>query len=115
MGESKGEKESGGGGALEEEENRNDYIRGIKEKWREVLRSEVEDVEEEWNKLKIALVGVARSVCGVKKIGNGRRKGSEWWNDDLEKMVKRKKDALTGTWVQRKHWIGRSIGRGVGR
>src|SRR6201990_823295 len=79
---------------LEEEENRNDYIRGIKEKWREVLRSEVKDVEEEWNKLKIALVGVARSVCGVKKIGNGRRKGSEWWNEDLENIVKRKKDAF---------------------
>src|ERR1051325_2610796 len=79
---------------LEEEENRNDYIRGIKEKWREVLRSEVGDVEEEWNKLKIALVGVARSVCGVKKIGNGRRKGSEWGNEDLENIVKRKKDAF---------------------
>src|SRR6201990_1979414 len=79
---------------LEEEENKDDYKRGIREKWREVLRSEVEDVEEEWNKLKIALMEVARSVCGVKKIGNGRRKGSKWWNEDLENMVKRKKDAF---------------------
>ena len=51
-------------------------------------------MEEEWSKLKGALGEVARRVCGVKKIGNGRRKGSEWWNDELKNMVKRKKEAF---------------------
>ena len=57
------------------------------------MGSEVEGVEEEWSKLKGALVEVARRVCGVKKLGNGRRKGSEWWNEEMENMIKRKKEA----------------------
>src|ERR1700755_3177614 len=81
------------GERLEDEEKRSEYTRGIREKWEEVGGSEGEGGEKEWSKLKGALVEVARRVCGVKKLGNGRRKGSEWWNEEMENMIKRKKEA----------------------
>ena len=37
-----------------------------------------------------ALEGGAE-VCGYCKIGIGMRKGSEWWNDSMKKVVEEKK------------------------
>src|SRR5678816_4136671 len=41
----------------------------------------------------------ARGVCGVKRVGVSRRKGSEWWSEEVKEVVKRKKEAYV-------KWLG---------
>lgn len=40
-------------------------------------------MEEKLNKLNGILVEVVGRVSGMKEIRNGRRKVSEWWNEEL--------------------------------
>lgn len=51
-------------------------------------------MEKECSTLKKALAEVEIRVCKVKKIGNGRRKLSECYNEELENRIKRKNDAF---------------------
>ena len=39
-------------------------------------------------------------VCGYCKVGMGMRKGSEWWNDSMKKLVEEKKK-LFEEWLQK--------------
>ena len=49
------------------------------------------DVEEEWDKFKAGVIESANIVCGVRKVGEKRRRGSEWWNDECRKVVEEKR------------------------
>ena len=73
--------------------------------YEEKIRSggeKVEGVEEELGDLKrMALEGGAE-VCGYCKIGIGMRKGSEWQNDSMKKVVEEKKK-LFEEWLQRQN------------
>ncbi|KAK7913713.1 hypothetical protein WMY93_013924 [Mugilogobius chulae] len=61
---------------------------------REVLR-------EEWQQFKSAVVGCAEGVCGVRRVGGGVRKVSEWWCEDVRLAVTEKRRAYE-VWLQRK-------------
>jgi len=63
---------------------------------------EIESVEEEWSKFKNGVVESAREICGVRKVGGKRRKGSEWWNDVVREAVGRKRRAYEG-WLNCKN------------
>ena len=53
------------------------------------------DVEEEWMAFKNAVIRSASSACGMKRLSKrGIRKGSEWWNADVECLVKYKCDVF---------------------
>ena len=56
-------------------------------------------VEEEWESLKIALKENALDVCGMRRVGGGVRKGSEWWNEEVKAAVLEKKRAFE-VWLQ---------------
>ena len=52
-------------------------------------------VEEEWRMLKEAILEVGEEVCGTRKIREGkRRKGSEWWSEEIRKVVGKKKECF---------------------
>ena len=40
-------------------------------------------------------------VCGMRHVGGQRRKGSEWWNVEVDKAVAEKRSAFE-EWLQRR-------------
>ena len=30
--------------------------------------------------------------CGVRRLGEGRKNGSEWWNDKIRKLIQKKRE-----------------------
>ena len=43
-------------------------------------------------------------VCGTRRVGGQRRKGSEWWNEEVGRAVAEKRRAFE-EWLQRKHRV----------
>ena len=59
----------------------------------EVCRGgEVESVEE-WEKFRDMVMKCTNEVCGMRRVGEQRRKGSEWWNE-LGRAVAEKRRAF---------------------
>ena len=81
-----------------------DKVREYQEKlaveWSEVKEQAIDGVEEEWRKFKEGVLGCAQEVCGVRRVGGARRKGSEWWNEEIREAVQVKKLAYE-KWLQR--------------
>ena len=86
---------------LEKEEKIVEYQEKIERKWNEVKDQEEVGVEEEWQRFRSTVVGCAEEVCGMRRVGGGIRKGSEWWCDEVRIAVEEKKKAH-GIWLQRK-------------
>lgn len=77
-----------------------EFENGIRAEWMVHKEREHGDVEEEWEVFKNAVVSCASRVCGMKRLSNrGIRKGSEWWNDEVARLVKGKKD-MYKRWLQ---------------
>ena len=78
---------------LENEEYATEYERILTEKWVIMKEKEKGGAQEEWETFKETMLMTAREVCGVKKVGRkSKRKGSEWWNEELDIIIKRKKE-----------------------
>ena len=77
-----------------------EYEKCMKEKWEEVRGTVVDDVEKEWEKMKVAMKEIIQELCGMKRVGRGRR-GTGWWNDDLENMCKEKRKK-SENWLESK-------------
>jgi len=75
---------------LREEMYKNEYVEGIQRNSGDV-NTDVE-VEQLWTQVKSKIVGCAREVCGCSKTGR-RKKGSEWWSDEVKKGIEKKEDA----------------------
>ena len=41
----------------------------------------MESAENEWEKFRDIVMECITDVCGMRRIGRQRRKGSEWWNE----------------------------------
>ncbi|KAK7907805.1 hypothetical protein WMY93_016417 [Mugilogobius chulae] len=78
-----------------------EYQGKISGRWNEVKDQMVVGVEEEWQQFKSAVVGCAEEVCGMRRVGGGVRKGSEWWCEDVRLAVTEKRRAYE-VWQQRK-------------
>ena len=72
-------------------------LRGIYEVWR---RGEVESVEE-WEKFRDMAMECTNDVYGMRRVGGKRRKGSEWWNEEVGRAVAEKRRAFK-EWLQRR-------------
>ena len=85
---------------LEKEEKMREYQERVKEKWNAVRESEWRGVEEEWESLKEAVNESAAEVCGKRRVREqGIRKGSEWWNDRVKKVLREKRQ-MYERWLQ---------------
>ena len=77
-----------------------EYKNKLWNEWRQVRIKEMGGVEEEWAVFKEKILKCAMNVCGVRKVGGNRRKGSEWWNEEVEAAVLEKRRAYE-EWLQR--------------
>ena len=88
----------GGGNVLKVSELNNsvkeracqESLRGKYEVWRS---GEVDSVEE-WEKFRDMVIECTNDVCGTRRVGGQRRKGSEWWNEEVGRAVAEKRRAF---------------------
>ena len=73
-------------------------LHGKCEVWR---GRDVESVDKEWEKFRDKVMECTNDVCGMRRVGGQRRKGSEWWNDKVGKEVAENRRAFE-EWLQRK-------------
>ena len=79
-----------------------EFESGLKEEWLVHKERVVGSVEEEWMAFKNAVTRCASGACGMKRLSKrGIRKGSEWWNEEVESLVRYKKD-MYKRWLQNK-------------
>ena len=62
-------------------------LRGKYDVWR---GGEVESVEKEWEKFRDIVLECTNDVCGMRRVGGQRRKGSKWWNEEVGRAVAEK-------------------------
>ena len=62
---------------------------------------EVESVGKEWVKFRDIVMECHNDVCCMRSIGGQRRKGNEWWNEEVGKAVAEKIRAFE-EWLQRR-------------
>ena len=55
---------------------------GKYEVWR---GAEAESVEKEWEKFRDIVMECTNDVCGMRRVGGQRRKGSEWRNEEVDR------------------------------
>ena len=73
-------------------------LRGKCEVWR---GGEVESVEKDSEKFTDIIMECTNDVCGMRRVGGQRRKGSEWWNEEIGRAVGEKRRAFE-EWLQRR-------------
>ncbi|XP_071505665.1 craniofacial development protein 2-like [Diadema antillarum] len=59
------------------------------------------NVEEAWSTFKATLLDTLQDACGYRKAGNGTRKATAWWNEDVKEAIKEKK-RLFKVWLKSK-------------
>ena len=57
-------------------------------------------MEKEWEKFRDMVIECTNEVCGMRRVGGQRRKGSEWWNEEVGRAVAEKRRAFE-KWLQR--------------
>ena len=71
---------------------------GKYEVWR---GGEIESVEKEWEKFRDIVMKCTNDVYGMRRLGRQRRKGSEWWNEEVVRAVAGKRKPFK-QWLQRR-------------
>ena len=61
----------------------------------------IESVKQEWAKFREIVMVCTNDVCGMRRVGGQRRKGSEWWNEEVGRAVAEKRRAFE-EWLQRR-------------
>ena len=49
---------------------------------------------EEWEKFRDIVMECTNDVCGMRCVGGQRRKGSEWWNEEVGRALAEKEELL---------------------
>ena len=86
---------------LKKREKAEEYQERLLREWNLMSGLECVGVEEEWQKFKSAVLECAEKVCGMRRVGNGVRRGGEWWCEEVRMAVKEKRQAFE-VWLQRK-------------
>ena len=58
-------------------------------------------MEKEWEKFRDIVMECTNDLCGMRRVGGQRRKGSEWWNEEVDRAVAEKRIAFE-EWLQRR-------------
>ena len=51
-------------------------------------------MEKEWEKFRNILIECTNDVSGMRRVCGQRRKGSEWWNEEMGRAVAEKSGAF---------------------
>ena len=73
----------------------------MRRKYEMWIGREVESVEKEWEKFRDIVMVCANNVCDMRRVGGLRRKGSEWWNEEVGRVVAKRRRAFE-EWLQRR-------------
>ena len=65
-------------------------------------------MEKEWEKFRDMVMECNNDVCGMRRVGGHRRKGSEWWNEEVGRAVDEKSFE---EWLQRRDMVTYDIYR----
>ena len=79
---------------LENQEKLAEYREKLAAEWEGVKGREWGGVEAEWELFKGGIVRCAKETCGMRKVGGRRRKGSEWWSEEMNLVVAEKRRAF---------------------
>ena len=79
---------------LEKKEKEREYQEKVRVEYEKVRELEVGSVEGEWTAFRDGVLRSASDVCGRRRVGGYMRKGSEWWNDEVRKVVGEKRKAF---------------------
>ena len=77
------------------------YQESLHEKYDLGRGGEVERVEKEWEKFREMVMECTSDVCDMRRVGGQQRKGSEWWNEEVGRVVAKKRRAF-GEWIKRR-------------
>ena len=44
-------------------------------------------MENEWEKFRDMVLECTNVICGMRRVGGQRRKGSEWWNEEVGRAI----------------------------
>ena len=58
-------------------------------------------MDKEWEKFRNMVMECTNDICGMRCVGGQRRKGSEWWNEEVSRAVAEKRRAFED-WLQRR-------------
>ena len=72
---------------LNVESKAEEFQQALSEEYDSVRGKDLKSIEEEWETFIDALLRCARNVCGVRRVGGCRRKGCEWWNEEVKLAV----------------------------
>ena len=61
-------------------------------------------MEKEWEKFRDMVMKCTNDVCVMRRVGGHRRNWSEWWNEEVGKVVAEKRRAFE-EWLQRRDSI----------
>ncbi|MCP4264721.1 MAG: hypothetical protein GY777_03945, partial [Candidatus Brocadiaceae bacterium] len=86
---------------LYDAEKEREYQEKVKVEYEAVKNERVESVEAEWLLFKNTVMRCMTEVCGKRRVGGFVRKGSEWWSEDVKKVVAEKRRAFE-EWLQKK-------------
>ena len=75
---------------LNDKDKEHEYQERLRKVWNEVKERGEDGVEEEWRCFKEEVLKCAEEVCGRRRVGGSRRKGSEWWNEEVSLAVAEK-------------------------
>ena len=68
-----------------------EYAEKVRMAYERIEHQEIRSVEEEWKDFRDAVLECATEVCGCRRVGQGIRKGGEWWNDKVRIAVVQKR------------------------
>ena len=89
---------------LEKVEKEREYKEKVRLEYEVVKGGEERSVEQEWVFFRDSVLKIAKEVCGSRRVGGNRRRGSEWWNEEVRMVVEEKKRAFE-EWLQRKNVV----------
>ena len=58
-------------------------------------------MEKEWENIRDIVMECTNDVCGMRRVGGQRRKGSKWWNEEVGRADAERRRAFE-EWHQRK-------------
>ena len=73
------------------EEYRNEVAEALESQW-ETLYGD-KNVEEVFETMKTAVVGVTERVVGTRVVKTGKKKGNAWWTEEVRKVIEEKREA----------------------
>ena len=59
------------------------YQASLRGKYKILRGGDVESVEMDWEMFRDIVKDCTNDVCGVRRVGGERRKGSEWWSEEV--------------------------------